>query len=422
MKYRASCSPRFRICPVFLGLLMFAIAGCGGGGAGGGLSSSATTVQVSLASAPEFPAGTSFASTQTAAEEAAVPGSAVFDNVFVEIRKVALLPSRTGEGPDPNGEVVAEGSADDGGFVSAVVDPPVVVDLLHLPPGRKIARFLNRLENIPAGSYGKIRVYYGALWGVRSGDTVDFHPTAHSHFDVHFVGGNLEIPVGTDVEGGIRLAEATIRFVGLKIVENPSRVHIRPQVFATVEPVQYLVSGFVDNVDKSGDPGAFDLSRDGDRSFHVLFSYDNDVTNWAFLDNDTKRKVAIDNNDLGIAALQDGAFVDVYGKFPGGDTLSADRVVISFPVAISGVVAEGGDPPSVWQNGAGHEFFELNPSSSPTDNAVILRPDRTWAYYDNTTSGGPLTDAAIDNNVSVTARGYSDPVAGTWAFWISVDP
>ena len=109
-----------------------------------------------------------------------------------------------------------DGPGKDGAFVAADIDPPVQVDLLHLPDGRKIARFLNRLENIPAGSYGKIRIYYSELWGVRGGDPHhDFHPTANSHFDVHFVGGNLMIPVETDVGGGVRLYEVTIQFVGL---------------------------------------------------------------------------------------------------------------------------------------------------------------------------------------------------------------
>ena len=196
---------------------------------------------------------------------------------------------------------------------------------------------------------------------------------------------------------------------------------MRPQVFATVLPVQYLASGSVDNVDKTGDPGAFDLSTAGGRSFHVLFSYDNDVTKWAFLDNDTKRKVAIDN-DLGIAALQDRAFVDVYGSFGGVDILSARKVVIVFPDALTGFVAERGAPPTVWQSGGDSEFFELRSSSSPTDNVVILRPDRTWAYYDDEISGAPLTSAAVDNNVHVVARGYLTPGTGILAFWISILP
>ncbi|HEY5765760.1 MAG TPA: hypothetical protein VIS30_06985, partial [Candidatus Deferrimicrobiaceae bacterium] len=88
-----------------------------------------------------------------------------------------------------------------------------------------------------------------------------------------------------------------------------------------------------------------------------------------------------------------------------------------------GTVVKGGSPPSVWQNGPGYEFYELNPSSSLSDNVVILKPDRTWGYYDNAVSGEPLTDAAIDNNVSVKARGYIlEEGAGIQAYWISVEP
>lgn len=413
MKYLSPLVMRSRYFCILLGLLMVATAGCGGGG--GSMSSSGDAVNVSLASAPGFPAGTVFTSSPSAAEVASKTGPASFDNVFVEIRKVALLPAKEAEGPDPNGEVVANGSGKDDGFVSAVIEPPVVVDLRHLPPGRKLARFLNKFLDVPAGTYGKIRVYYSHLWGVRGEETVDFHPTANSHFDVHFVDGNLVIPVGTDVGGGVRLHDVTIHFVGLKIVENPNKVLIRPQVFATVEPVQYVVSGIADNVTS----GAFDISPSG---IHATFSSDNNVTHWTFQDNDTMRQVAIDNN-LGIAALMDGAIVEVYGKFTVDLSLFADHVVLAFPDAISGTVVKGGSPPSVWQNGTGYEFFELNPSSSLSDNVVILKPDRTWGYYDNAVSGEPLTDAAIDNNVSVKARGYIlEEGAGIQAYWISVEP
>jgi len=427
MNHLSLSGPGNRLLCILMGILMLAVAGCGGGGGGGGsVSSSGNAVNVSLASAPGYPAGSSFTASTTDVGTAAKPGSSSFDNVFVEIWKVALLPSRAGEGPSPDGEpLVADSGGDDGAFVVEEVIPPVVVDLKHLPPGTKIARFLNRLMNVPEGSYGKIRIYYRDLWGVRGGEEVPFHPTANSHFDVHFVGGNLVIPVTTDVDGGVRLYDVSIRFVGLKIVENPKKVLMRPQVFATVDDVQYVVSGFADNVDKTQALGSFDIATAGDRSFHTLFSYDNNVTKWAFLDNDTKQKAAIDNNDLGIAALQNGAFVDAVGTFLDVDTLFASSIVIVFPDALSGVVAEGGVPPGVWQSGGGFEFFELGSSSSPTDNVVILQPDRTWAYYDNAVSGEPLTDGhgAIDNNVAVKARGYIFVVGeGIQAYWISVGP
>jgi len=416
----AAATVRNIICFLSLLALSVVLAACGGGGTDTSSNpSGVASVNVSLAAAPAFPAGTSFTATPTAVETAANPVAPGFDNVWVKIEKVALLPAKEGEGPDPNGEVIATG--DGPGHEGAVFSGPVdqTINLLDLPSGKKIARFLNEFDDVPAGTYGKIRVYYSELWGQKEGDPerIDFHPTANSHFDVHFVNGDLVIPVAPDEDRGIRLYDVTINFVGLKIVENKNKVLMRPQVFATVEDVQYVVSGIADNVDKT--LGTFDVSTDGGRSFHSMFSFDDNVTKWAFKDNETKQQVDVDNN-LGIAALRDGSLVDVYGMFTAVDTISADKVMIIFTDAISGSVAEGGSPPSVWQSGDAYEFFELNPSSSPVDNVVILRPDRNWAYYDNTASGEPLTDVAIDNNVAIKARGYTDPVGGIWAFWISI--
>ena len=415
----------FRNVLCFLSLLALSVvlAACGGGG--GGTSSNpsgSASVNVSVASAPAFPAGTSFTASPAAVEVAANPVSPGFDNVWVKIEKVALLPAKEGEGPDPNGEVIAtdDGPGHDGAVVSGPIEQKI--NLLDLPSGQKIAKFLNKLD-VPAGTYGKIRVYYSELWGQKEGDPerIDFHPTANSHFDVHFVSRDLVIPVAPDGERGIHLYNVTISFVGgLKIVENKNKVLMRPQVFATlVEAVEYVISGIADNVDKR--LGTFDVSTGGGRSFHTMFSFDNNITKWAFKDNETMQQVAVDNN-LGIPALRDGSLLDVYGMFTGIDTLFADNVVITFIDAISGSVAEGGSSPSVWQNRDGYDFFELNPSSSSEDNVVIPRPDRTLAYYDNAASDEPLTEAAIDNNVSVKARGYIDSGVGIDAFWISIGP
>jgi hypothetical protein len=105
------------------------------------------------------------------------------------------------------------------------------------------------------------------------------------------------IPVAPDPEREVHLFEVTINFVGLKIVEN--KVLMRPQVFATVGVIQYVFSGFADNVNDP--PGTFDVSTDGGRSFHSMFSFDNNITKWAFKDNGTMQQVAVDNN-LGITA------------------------------------------------------------------------------------------------------------------------
>ena len=191
----------YRSWAILLGLIAFVAAGCGGGGGEGALSSSWGTVQVSMASAPAFPAGTSFTASPASVDPAAKPVSPGFDSVIARISKVALLPSKEGDGPDPDGEVIAtdSGTGPDGAVVSGPVEQDV--DLLHLPSGQKIARFLNKLFDVPAGTYGKIRVYYSDLYGVRGTEVIPFHPTANSNFDVHFVGGDLVIPVTTDPDG-----------------------------------------------------------------------------------------------------------------------------------------------------------------------------------------------------------------------------
>jgi len=374
-----------------------------------------------MAAAPGFPAGTSFTASPASVDPAAKPVSPGFDSVIARISKVVLLPSKEGDGPDPGGEVIAtdSGTGPDGAVVSGPVEQDV--DLLHLPSGQKIARFLNKLFDVPAGTYGKIRVYYSDLYGVRGTEKIPFHPTANSHFDVHFVGSDLVIPVTTDPDGGIRLYDVTITFVGLKIVENKNKVLMRPQVFATVGTVvQYVISGFADNVNIL--PETFDVITDGGRSFHTMFSLNDNVTKWAFKDNETKQQVALDNNLLGIAALRDGSLVAVYGAFTGIDTLFADNVVIIFTDSIKNTVAPGDEPPSGWQLVDTLEFFEFRFSG---DNVVIPMPSRTEARYDNNAiQDPPLSDAIIMDNTCVRARGYFFPeeIEAYWISWVSNEP
>jgi hypothetical protein len=406
----------FRNVLCFLSMLALSVvlAACGGGGGGTSSNPSANaSVSVSLAAAPGFPSGTSFTATPTAVEVATKPVSQGFDNVWVKIEKVALLPAKEGEGPDPNGEVIAtgEGPGHDGALVSGPIEQ--TINLLDLPSGQNIARFLNKFD-VPAGTYGKIRVYYSELWGQKGGDPerIDFHPTANSHFDVHFVGGDLVIPVTPDPDGGVRLYDVTIDFVGLKIVENKNKVLMRPQVFATVGDVQYVISGIADNVDKT--LGTLDISTSGGRSFHAMF--DHIDTKWAFKDNETMQQVAIDNNLLGIAALRDGSLVDVYGIFTGIDTLFADNVVITFTDLMQNTVAPGDTPPSGWQQANALEFFELRFAG---DNVVIPMPSRNEARYDNNANlSQTFSDAIIVDNTCVRARGYF-ATEGIEAFWIS---
>lgn len=406
-----------RIFSWFSGLcLLLLTAGCGGGGGGGGnLSSSGSTVQVFMVSAPGFPAGTTFTASPAAVEVAAKPVSPGFDNVFVEIYKVALLPSREGEGPDPEGEVVAadDGPGHDGMFVSAIVDPPVVVNLKNLPPGQSIARFLNRFLDVPAGTYGKVRVYYKSLWGEREvydmHERIDFHPTANSRFDVHFVGGDLVIPAGSDPDGDIRLFDVTINFVGLKITENKNKVLMRPQVFATVEDVQYVISGIADNVDRT--LGAFDVSTAGG-PFHVEYDVD---TFWSFRDG--SRSIDVESGQ-GISALDNTAIVDVFGLFSSSGNLMADNVHIMFPLTVTDNVISG-DAASGWNS---DNTIILDISS---DNVVYPMPDREHAIYDNAVSPfNRLNDSFVVKGARVIARGYpaDAPAGGVEAFWISIGP
>ncbi len=373
-------------------------------------------MQVSMASAPGFPAGTSFTASPAAVEEAAKPVSPSFDNVWVEIWKVALLPAKEGEGPDPGGEVLSSDADPDrsGAFVAVELDEDKhkVINLLDLPSGRAVAKFLNKIVNVPAGTYGKIRVYYSALWGERIIDEkyerVDFHPTANSHFDAHFVGGDLVIPVTTDADGGVRLYDVTINFVGLKIVENKNKVLMRPQVFATVGVVQYVISGFADNVDKT--LGTFDVSTAGD-SVHV--EYDNE-TFWSF--HDSSRSIDVESWQ-GIPGLDNTAIVDVFGLFSTSGNLLADDIHIMFPLTITDNVISG-DPTDGWN------LDNTITLDIPSDNVVYPMPDRGSAVYDNAVSPfNRLDQSIVVKGARVTARGYpaDAPTGGVEAYWISIE-
>ena len=128
------------------------------------------------------------------------PGnSPTFDNVFVTVTKLALIPSTGPEYPDADGELEMENSsAGEGKLVTGTLAPPIRIDLRHLS-GDNVATLLNQFLGVPAGEYSKIRVYYDNVVGrPSSGPDMPFHPTAHDHFDVHFVGGHLVIPVTSD--------------------------------------------------------------------------------------------------------------------------------------------------------------------------------------------------------------------------------
>jgi len=103
-------------------------------------------------------------------------------------------------------------------------------------------------------------------------------------------------------------------------------------------------------------------------------------------------------------------------------TFRADKVFITFPDVLTGKVYVG------WK---GDNTFDLRPPTPAGDNTVFPKPARTSAYYDNAvdtvTPYGPLSHAAIVDNVFITARGYAVPATttatgGIEAFWISIGP
>jgi hypothetical protein len=375
---------------LFVLLISAALAACGSGGGGStspGVSGPAK-VNVSIASAPSFPAGATFASSTSSPATAAPPGnSPTFDNIFVTVTKLALIPS-TGEDKS----------------VTDPLAPPIQIDLLNLP-GDNVATLLNQFSEVPAGEYSKIRVYYDNVVG-QPGDTL-FHSTANSHFDVHFMGGNLVIPVTTDPEGGIRFFSVVINVVdGLKHHEagQSGNVLLRPQVFATVvEAPKYIVRGVAEQVNHS--VGTFNVLTAGNDNISAEYGPD---TTWFYVDGRfvgpfTSLKISGDN------ALRDTALVDVIGTFQSG-VLVAEEVDITFPGVKSGAVDNG------WR---ADNTFVLRLAS---DNVVFPMPDRFLAYYDNAIAPfAPLTDAAIDNNVQVKARGYNVE-GGIEAYWISIGP
>jgi hypothetical protein len=309
----------------------------------------------------------------------------------VTVTKLALIPS-TGEDKS----------------VTDPLAPPIQIDLLNLP-GDNVATLLNQFSGVPAGEYSKIRVYYDNVVGRSGNDNTVFHPTANSHFDVHFMGGNLVIPVTTDPEGGIQFFSVVINVVdGLKHHEagQSGNVLLRPQVFAEVvsAPV-YIVSGVAQNVQPADN--TFDIDTGG-----TIVTADYSATNeWIYSDNTTVgliRKSSLAG--LGASGLDNGAIVEVIGTFSSDNVLLAQKVDITFPDVLKG------DVYLTWKS---DNTFDLRIPAG--DNTVFPRPSRTTAYYDNAVDFTQLSDASIVDNAAITARGYNQ-TGGIGAFWISVGP
>lgn len=409
MGHRMSEIPLYRgLVVLFLAASLALLGGCGGSsGQGGGTSTNAVNVSLAASSV-------AVAAGATAAPSRPAPPQNI-DHAWITVHRIALLPANpleTASSPDAVGEVVAENDAGPiGGMVASDVTS-TEVDLLNLPSGQA-ARFLNALGNVPAGRYHKIRLYYTdpKVHFVGDADNTAMHATAHFHLDIHFVGGDLVIPVGTDPAGGVKVHDVSVVFVlgkdGLKITVNPGKILMRPQVFARVSAVEYVVTGVADNVDKV--LGSFDIATAGGDSFHV--EYDSG-TAWFFRD-DARWVMA--GADRGIPALRDGAVLDVIGGFDALRVLQAKDILVNLLFVRTGVVASG-NPASGWNP---DNTFTL---SLPSDNTVYPAPSRAGALYDNAVFPyGTLGDAAVAKGANVTARGFA-ATGGVEAFWISIGP
>lgn len=393
--------------------LALLLAGCSGGVTGTFSSSdSGSTVAVSLAAAPSNSAGVTTTSVHPLKKPA--PAGNI-DNAWITIHRVALIPGDEGSSPDPDGEWSVEHSGPvpmSFGHVSADI-APVEVDLLNLPSGQ-FTRFLNAIDNVPAGTYGKIRLYYSdpKVHFVGAPDNTTVHGTANYHLDIHFVGDDLVIPVATDPDGGTGIHDVTVTFVlgkdGLKINVNPNKILMRPQVFATVGMAQYVITGIADNVDK--DLGTFDLATAGGVTYPVAYD-----AGTRFFFRDSARWLPV-SSSAGVPALNDDAVVDVLGNFGGGGILLADDILISFPAVAAGPVSSG-TASSGWL--ADNTFLV----DTTLDNVVVVpMPDRSGAVYDNAVSPfGALSEAAVVLGANVVARGYAGS-GGVEAFWISIGP
>ena len=420
-------------CLLSLLALSVALAACGGGGASStspGLSGSAM-LSVSVASAPGYPAGTTFAPSTLSPGTAAPANSPNFENVFVWVNKLALIPSNGAESPDGNGELEqGNSSAEEGrsgmpGFVTITLPAPVRIDLLHPPTGRQVAILLNKFSapQVPAGEYSKIRVYYDNVVGhTGTADTV-FHPTAHYHFDVHFVGGNLVIPVAAP-QDGIRFYSIFINVVGLKYHQagKSGNVLLRPQVFAEIEPqILYSVEGTADNVEKTitilpaSVSGSFDVAFGTGTPVQVTF--DNNTV-WAYSDNVLFRsiwKILDVPNQKAANAFDNSAEVMVIGWFDGGIFRGTD-IMFTFPDVREGTADNVWIPPD-------NTAFIVR---SLADNVMVFpKPSRSTAYYDNLANPSSwiaedqeFQYTGLDNNFQVRARGYFVG-EDLWAYWIS---
>ena len=371
------------------------------------------------------------------------------EHVYMEVIKVSLMPSEEAFGSeDMDGDIQAGSSPgpasppDKPNFLTVEPESPVWIDLIKLENGKKLARLLNKFDQVPTGTYDKIRVYYGKVKVVVEDGTppVYFHPTANSKFDIHFRQGHeLVIPVPSDTtqkpDGWVKLFQVKLNVVGLKLKIvgqgkslKGSKVILRPQIFAEFNPpILYSVAG---TADVTGVPPNSDLTLPDSGIFNVKFGTGptvipvayNGGTTWAYSDDVLGHSHWIVTNDettidpTAMPIFRTGAKVMAIGPFDTSLVLQSTEIVFSFPDVKQGVVDNG------WKL---DNTFILRLA---TDNVVYPKPDRFTAYYDNVVTFLSLTqDQAIDNNFLIKARGYNvvGPVppngtpSGIDAFWIS---
>ena len=431
------------------------LGGCGGGGGATSSTGSVPTgapvgpasVEVVLAAAP---ATGSAAAIVAVAGPSTVPTpdpaykwpgeisdpSPEIRHVFMEVVKISLMPAEEAFGSE---DIDQDGSpsspSDKPHFITIVPDSPICVDLLKLDNDRRFARFLNKFDSIPAGKYDKIRVYYRNVKVVlANGEEVPFHPTANSKFDIHFRQGHeLVIPSATDTtqgDGWVRLFRVRIDFVGLKLNVVPRgngkkgwdacKVILRPQIFAVAgNDVLYSVAGTAGNVSGSTSPvvdGTFDISFGTGPGYpRVIPTAFHDGTTWAYSDNVLGRShwIVDVSGTTGFGAFRNGAIVEAIGRFDASKVFQARDILFTFPDVRRGAADNVWLPPD-------NVAFVVH---SNGDNVVVFpKPGRYTAYYDNLAAPhGPLTQAAVDNNVEVKARGYFDTATESIeAYWISI--
>jgi len=358
-------------------------------------------------------------------------------HVYMEVVKISLMPAEEGlESEEMDGDLQdsnppdSASSPDTPRFITVVPEPPVRIDLLNLENGKTLARLLNRFDSVPTGTFDKIRVHYRKVKVVLADNsTVNFHPTANSKFDIHFRQGHeLAIPAATDttrIDGWVKFFRVKLDVVGLKLriisqgkSWKGSKVILRPQIFAeAVPPVLYSVAGTASNVGGVSTPpvsGTFDISFGTGPGYPriVHAAFDNDTT-WAYSDDVLARSSWIVDvaNATAAGAFRDRAKVEAIGPFdPSSSVFQATEIIFTFPDVMEG------SADNVWI--LDDTAFIVR---SLTDNVTVFpKPDRFAAYYDNGAfPHPPLTQAAIDNDVRVKARGYL-ATGGIEAFWITV--